>query len=89
MPDTSKLLFDRRSIFSSAGVAIAALSVAGCDSPPAERYSQADIDLLAAQREQEQELRGKGPYGVQIYEGYRGLAELRWFDLDDRGHPFE
>jgi hypothetical protein len=85
LPVSREKILDRRSFVTSAGVAITALSVAGCDSPPAERYTQADVDLLAAQRAQEQELRGKGPYGEQIYEGYRGLAELPWFDLDDRG----
>ncbi|NQX88036.1 MAG: amidohydrolase family protein [Halioglobus sp.] len=57
----------------------------GCDSPPPERYTQADINALATQREQEQQIRGKSIYGEHIYDGYRGLAALPWFGLDDAG----
>jgi predicted TIM-barrel fold metal-dependent hydrolase len=79
------LLLDRRKFLCSAGVLAAGSTLSGCDSPPAGRYTQADIDLLAAQRSEEQLSRGTGTYGIQIYQGYRGLAELPWFDLDEAG----
>ena len=58
----------------------------GCGSrvdPP--RYTQADIDGLARQRKREAEASGQGPFGMHRYQGYRGLAELPWFDLDANG----
>lgn len=58
----------------------------GCtDEPEAGRYTEQDIALLARQRAHEATMSGQGPYGVQRYKGYRGLAELPWFSLDDRG----
>jgi hypothetical protein len=83
--ERKKGLLDRRSFIVAAGASVAGLGLGGCDAPPPERYSQADIDLLAAQRERESEVRGRGPYGRQVYQGYRGLAALPWFDLDDSG----
>ena len=65
----------------------AALTLAGC-SDQAElsaRYTQADIDLLAAQRANEITDSGNGPLGAQRFNGYRGLAELPWFELDQAG----
>lgn len=60
--------------------------LAGCsESPSQERYSEEDIALLAAQRQTEAENSGKSPYGVHRYQGYRGLAELPWFELDKQG----
>lgn len=79
------LCLDRRKFLYSAGVLAAGSTLAGCDSPTADRYNQADIDLLATQRSNEQQSRGKGIYGQHIYQGYRGLAELPWFDLDETG----
>jgi len=49
------------------------------------RYSREDAAALEAQRRREQERSGKGPYGPQRYRGYRGLAELPWFELDASG----
>lgn len=51
----------------------------------AHRYSEADIASLAAQRQRESERAGRGPFGVHRYKGYRGLADLPWFDLDREG----
>lgn len=63
-----------------------ALALSGCsDEPPPGRYTQADVDGLAAQREREARERGTGRHGEQRYRGYRGLAALPWFDLDARG----
>jgi predicted TIM-barrel fold metal-dependent hydrolase len=67
-----------------AGIAASPLLVgAGCRDD--ERYSPADTRILAAQRTTEAANSGKGPYGVQRYEGYRGLADLPYFELDDAG----
>ncbi len=49
------------------------------------RYSEEDAASLEAQRTAEAAASGKGPFGVQRYQGYRGLAELPWFELDDAG----
>ena len=73
---------DRRA-FSKLLFSSAALALPGCGDP--ERYSEADAARLEAQRRAERERSGKGPYGVQRYRGYRGLAELPWFELDEAG----
>ena len=75
----------RRQFLVGSGAAALGLTLPGCDSPPPERYGQADIDLLARQRALEEQTRGRGPYGPHIYQGYRGLAQLPWFDLDANG----
>jgi len=67
-----------RLLLSSAGLALA-----GC--PGGAPYAEEDIARLAAQRREERARSGKGPYGPQRYRGYRGLAALPWFELDDRG----
>ena len=67
------------------GAATLGLALPGCDSPPPERYAQADIELLARQRALEEQSRGRGLYGRHVYPGYRGLAQLPWFDLDANG----
>jgi predicted TIM-barrel fold metal-dependent hydrolase len=75
----------RRLLRCSAGMT-AAIALAGCSNePPPGRYTQADIDALAEQREREARERGTGRHGQQRYRGYRGLAELPWFGLDARG----
>lgn len=61
----------------------AALALPGC--VDRERYTEADAARLAAQRVAEAERSGRGPYGRQRYRGYRGLAELPWFEIDRRG----
>ena len=75
----------RRQVLLGSGAATLGLVLPGCDSPPAERYAQADIELLAEQRALEKQTRGRGPYGRHVYPGYRGLAQLPWFDLDANG----
>jgi predicted TIM-barrel fold metal-dependent hydrolase len=64
-------------------LASAAAALPGCRD--AERYTEEDSERLAVQRREEAERSGRGPYGVQRYSGYRGLAALPWFDLDDAG----
>lgn len=53
----------------------------GPTSDPA-RYNDEDIARLAAQRELDRSRSGLGPYGELRFRGYRGLAELPWFELD-------
>jgi hypothetical protein len=60
-----------------------ALSLSGCiDS---SRYTDEDAEQLETSRRAELSRSGSGPYGRQRYLGYRGLAELPWFELDARG----
>lgn len=49
------------------------------------RYSDEDAARLEAQRRAELASSGSGPFGAQRYRGYRGLAELPWFELDAAG----
>lgn len=66
------------------GLALAAAAGAtGC--VDRDRYTDEDVARLAAQRASEREQSGRGPFGVHRYRGYRGLAELPWFDLDGEG----
>ena len=79
-------MINRRRFMQSIGVVGAASSLAACsDKPPAERYNDDDIALLAQQRLDEARLSGKGQFGAHRYQGYRGLAALPWFELDDQG----
>ena len=75
----------RRQFLLGGGAATLGLALPGCDSPPAARYAQADIELLARQLALEEQTRGRGLYGRHVYPGYRGLAQLPWFDLDANG----
>jgi hypothetical protein len=80
---------DRRRFLGSLGMllggAAAGLPLGGCSGPDADRYTEADAARLAEQRRREREASGRGPFGVQRYRGYRGLAELPWFELGDAG----
>ena len=73
---------DRRS-FVKLLASAAVVSAPGCTD--SSRYTEQDVERLEAQRREERERSGTGPYGPQVYRGYRGLAELPWFELDDRG----
>jgi len=78
---------NRRAFLRNAGLSVGSASLLGlglsaCDSPAPERYTEADIESLAAERGREQEIKGEGEYGHHVYPGYRGLAELPWFELD-------
>jgi len=59
------------------------LLLSGCGDP--ERYTEEDAARLEAQRQEERDRSGRGPDGPQRYKGYRGLAELPWFELDGEG----
>ncbi|WP_439106209.1 amidohydrolase family protein [Congregibacter sp.] len=83
---TGKARLSRRRLLAYTASGLALSSLGGCDdTPPPGRYTQADIDLLDNQRSLEAQQRGKGPYGDQRYEGYRGLATLPWFEIDNTG----
>lgn len=79
----SKPLQRRQFLQALAGGAGAVTLGACSDAPEPGRYTQADIDALEQQRREEAASRGKGPFGAQRFRGYRGLAELPWFDLDE------
>lgn len=80
---------DRREFLSHfvtlVGGAAASLTLGGCFGPDPSRYNDDDIALLAEQQRRERAESGLGPLGVQRFKGYRGLAELPWFELDPDG----
>jgi predicted TIM-barrel fold metal-dependent hydrolase len=80
---------DRRDFLTTAGVlfggATAGAFLNGCSGPDPSRYDDDDIALLADQQRRERAESGKGRFGIQRFKGYRGLAELPWFDLDSNG----
>jgi len=73
----------RRRQFLTGFSAAAVLQAVGCRD--ATRYTDADVRALATQRETEAARSGKGPFGLQRYQGYRGLADLPYFELDPGG----
>jgi hypothetical protein len=76
----------RRRFLQLATLCAAGTCLPACNSDePGPRYTDADIALLAQQRVQEGELSGQGPFGPLRFKGYRGLAELPWFELDANG----
>ena len=77
---------NRREFLQHTGICTGAIALGGCTGdPPPERYNQADRELLARQQREEKTASGKGSFGSQVYRGYRGMAELPWFDLDSMG----
>ncbi|NRA09469.1 MAG: amidohydrolase family protein [Myxococcales bacterium] len=81
-----RFVCDRRSFLVEMGLAAMAglgLPLAGCDS--SGRITEADVSRLAAQKRRERERSGKSRFGVHRYQGYRGLAELPYFEIDPRG----
>ncbi len=72
----------RREFLRSA-VVVGAATLSAC--VDRDRYTEEDEARLAAQRRREREMSGRGPFGAQRYKGYRGLADLPWFELDDAG----
>jgi len=78
---------DRRAFLRALTTLLAptALGVSACTTHASGRYSDADRAALTEQRRAEKARSGRGPYGAQRYLGYRGLAELPWFELDREG----
>ncbi len=78
--------YQRRRFLQLAALSAAAACLPACDSEqPGGRYTAADIDRLAQQRLREGAQTGLGPFGPLRFKGYRGLAELPWFELDTNG----
>jgi predicted TIM-barrel fold metal-dependent hydrolase len=75
-------VLDRRSFVKLLASGLAPALPACRDS---SRYTEQDAARLERQKREERERSGSGPYGVQRYRGYRGLAELPWFELDEMG----
>jgi len=48
-------------------------------------YSADDAESLRRQQAEEAARAGKGPFGMLHFPGYRGLAKLPYFDVDDGG----
>ena len=82
---TDKRNLSRRSLLGAAVATAGGLTLSACGRAPQERYNDADIALLARQRDEEAAASGNGDFGRQVYRGYRGLAELPWFELDGSG----
>ena len=49
------------------------------------RYREDEAAALLAQKLREKEASGTGPFGKHEYAGYRGLAALPWYELNDAG----
>lgn len=77
---------DRRRFLQLATLSAAGACLGSCNADePGARYTEEDIALLAQQRVAERELSGRGSFGPLRFQGYRGLAELPWFELDANG----
>jgi predicted TIM-barrel fold metal-dependent hydrolase len=77
---------ERRRFLSLLAAGTAGLAWPGCSSEPEPgRYTPADVEVLAQQRRDEAAIAGRGRFGTHRYRGYRGLAELPWFELDPDG----
>ncbi len=77
---------NRRRFLQFAALSTTSTWLASCTGEdPGARYTEADITQLAQQRLDEGTASGHGPFGPLQFKGYRGLAELPWFELDTRG----
>jgi predicted TIM-barrel fold metal-dependent hydrolase len=77
---------NRRKFLQWATLATAGTLLPSCGGDdPGERYTDADIVKLSRQWQEEAKRSGLGPYGELRFRGYRGLAELPWFELDSNG----
>jgi predicted TIM-barrel fold metal-dependent hydrolase len=61
------------------------LAALACACGPDREYRSSDEARLAEQRLQERMRSGRGPFGSLRFRGYRGLAELPYFELDAGG----
>lgn len=77
---------DRRRFLRLAGALGAGCALPACGpSAPAHRYGEDDVARLAQQRAAEQARRAAPGAPGTRFRGYRGLAELPWFELDAQG----
>ena len=75
---------DRRQFLQALTAGLGSVVLPGCEQPiEAGRYTLQDVAQLAQQRAAEASASGTGPFGRQVYNGYRGLARLPWFELED------
>jgi len=75
----------RRAFLRLTAAGAAGLALPGCGDDEPGRYTEADVARLAQQRETELARSGHGRFGPHRYRGYRGLAELPWFEIDSGG----
>ena len=75
-------LIDRRS-FGRLLAGASAAWLTGCLGE--DRRTPEDHAKLASQRRTERHRSGRGTFGPQQYPGYRGLAELPWYELGADG----
>jgi hypothetical protein len=74
---------DRRLFLKTLGLGAASLlTPLGCED--SGRYLDSDIERLAEQKRREKERAGQGPFGSHRYRGYRGLADLPYFEIDSK-----
>ncbi len=73
----------RRRFLQAVFAGTAALTGLGGCTP--DEYTDADAAQLAARMRDEAARSGHGPYGTLHFRGYRGLADLPYFDLDSEG----
>lgn len=73
----------RRRFFEILLAGVAAASVPACTRP--DDYTDQDAEKLRAAMAHESEVAGRGPYGKLVFHGYRGLAELPYFELGPDG----
>ncbi len=64
------------------GAALTAICLPGCTGGD---YTDEDAAQLERQKREEAERSGHGPYGALRFRGYRGLAQLPYFQLDGDG----
>ena len=81
--DRSALLLNRRAFTKRLLTAAMAAGLPAC-SRHAD-YTDEDVAQLERQKREEAERSGHGPYGVLRFRGYRGLAQLPYFELDGNG----
>ena len=76
-------MLDRRAFHRLALAALGSLAGLGCSD--GADYSERDAATLDAQMRAEATAAGQGPWGPLRFRGYRGLAELPYFELDEHG----
>lgn len=81
---TSIPTLGRRDFGRLAVSALATLAGIPACSKPGD-YTEDDAARLERRLQAEKQASGKGPFGELRFRGYRGLAELPYFELDERG----